>query len=93
MIRHGGNYLRKLNDAKLWQSKKDRFNVIIFDDECAKALKKLQHKHKAHKRYTDMIIIAMAEVGNHIVVTRNVKDFEKLLPKKYLENWIDERPS
>lgn len=70
----------------------NRFNVIIFDEECGKALKKLRHKHKAHKKYTDMIIAAMAEVGSHIVVTRNVKDFEKLLPKKYLENWIDKKP-
>ena len=71
----------------------NRFNVIIFDEECAEALKKLRHKHKAHKRYSDMMIAAMAEAGKHIVVTRNVKDFEKLLPKKYLENWIDERSS
>ena len=71
----------------------NRFNVIVFDEECANVLKKLRNKHKAHKRYTDMIIAAMAEVGSHTIVTRNAKDFEKLLPKKYLENWIDERPS
>lgn len=69
----------------------NRFNVIIFDEECAKALKELRHNHKAHKRYTDMLIAAMAEAGNHIVVTRNTKHLEKLLPKKYLENWIDEK--
>lgn len=71
----------------------NRFNVIIFDEECARVLKELRGKHKSHKRYTDMLIAAMVEAGNHTVVTRNTKHFEKLLPKTSIENWIDEKPS
>jgi hypothetical protein len=31
--------------------------------------------------------------GNHIVVTRNQKDFVDLLPKHQLQNWIDDPPT
>ncbi len=69
-----------------------QFNVILFDERCVEAMEKMQQKHKAHKRYTDMMIAAMAQVGKHIVVTRNKKHFEKLIPKSQLANWIDEEP-
>ena len=51
--------------------------------ECAEVLEDLRRQHKAHKRYTDMMIAAMAKAGNHVVVTRNLKDFELLLPSIY----------
>lgn len=68
----------------------DRFNVVVFDERCAAVLEELRNKHKAHKRYADMMIAAMAKVGNHIVVTRNQKHFRKFLPKSQLANWIDD---
>lgn len=68
------------------------FNVIVFDENCAKELIKLQKKHKAHKRYADLMIAAIAKAGDHVVVTRNIKHFENLLPKIQLANWIDEKP-
>jgi len=40
-----------------------------------------------------MMRAAMAKAGNHIVVTRNIKHFEPLLPKNQIVNWIDEKPS
>lgn len=69
-----------------------RFNVVIFDESCAAAMEDLQRKQKSHKRYADMMIAAVAKVGNHIVVTRNQKHFMKFLPKSQLANWIDEEP-
>lgn len=69
-----------------------QFNVVVFDERCAEAMEKLQRKHKTHKRYADMMIAAMAQVGKHIVVTRNQRHFTKLLPKSQLANWIDEEP-
>ncbi len=65
---------------------------IVFDEKCAKALAELRQKHKKHKCYADMMIAAMVLAGNHIVVTRNVKHFEPLLPKNKIANWIDDKP-
>jgi predicted nucleic acid-binding protein len=70
-----------------------KFNVIVFDQKSAEALERLQKKHKAHKWYADMMIAAIAQAGNHIVVTRNLQHFEILLPKQQLVNWIDDIPS
>jgi predicted nucleic acid-binding protein len=70
-----------------------RFNVIVFDESSANVLEEFRHKHKAHKRYADMMIAAVAKAGNHILITRNQKHFEKLLPKRQLANWIDEEPT
>jgi predicted nucleic acid-binding protein len=39
-----------------------------------------------------MMIAAMAKAGRHVVVTRNQKDFENLLPQNQLANWIDIGP-
>jgi predicted nucleic acid-binding protein len=83
-----------LAHQKLWQTQQflSQFNVIMFDDKCAKTLEILRLQHKAHKQYVDMMIAAMAKAGNHVVVTRNLKHFEPLLPKSQLANWIDEKP-
>jgi len=71
----------------------NQFNVLPFDEECARALEELQQHHQAHKKYADMMIAAMAKAGVHIVVTRNQKDFENLLPPNQLANWIDVEPA
>ena len=70
----------------------DKFNIIVFDEACTKALEELQRRYKTHKRYADMLIAAMAKAGNHIVVTRNQQHFEKMLPKNRIANWVDEKP-
>jgi predicted nucleic acid-binding protein len=69
-----------------------QFNQLLFDDKCAKALEELKQQHKAHKKYPDLMIAAMAKAGRHIVVTRNQKDFANLLPPHQLANWIDSEP-
>ena len=69
------------------------FNVVIFDERCVSAMEELRRKHKTHKRYADIMIAAVAKVGNHTVVTRNQKHFAKFLPKSQLANWIDEEPA
>lgn len=70
-----------------------QFNQLLFDEKCAKALETLKQQHKTHKKYPDLMIAAMAKVGKHIVVTRNLKDFENLLPPNQLANWIDIEPA
>jgi len=71
----------------------NQFNVVLLNDECAKELKELKRHHKTHKKYADMMIAAIARVGKHIVVTRNIKDFDSLLPPNQLANWIDIEPN
>ncbi len=70
-----------------------RFNIVVFDERCALSMIELKQKHKTHKRHADMMIAAIAKAGNHIVVTRNEKDFNKLLPGNQLVNWIDKKPT
>jgi len=70
-----------------------KFEVVIFDERCAEVFKQLKQQHKTHKRHADMMIAAMAKAGNHIVVTRNLKDFKLFLPSQQLENWIDDWPA
>ena len=70
-----------------------QFNQLLFDEKCAKALEELKQQHKAHKKYPDLMIAAMAKVGKHVVVTRNLKDFENLLSPNQLANWIDIEPT
>ncbi len=67
------------------------FEVILFDERCAEVFKLLKQQHKTHKRHADMMIAAMAKAGNHIVVTRNTKDFKLFLPSQQLANWIDDQ--
>ncbi|MCP5050647.1 MAG: type II toxin-antitoxin system VapC family toxin [bacterium] len=69
------------------------FNVVVFDERCVSEMEAFRRKFKKRKRYADMMIEAIAKSGNHIVVTRNKKDFEKFLPKNQLANWIDEEPT
>lgn len=70
-----------------------RFHVIVFDEPAAEAMERLRRKHRRRKRYADLMIAAMAEVGRHVVVTHNQADFVDLLPKAQLANWIDDPPS
>lgn len=37
-----------------------QFEVVVFDEKSAEILESLQRKHKAHKRYADMMIAAGA---------------------------------
>ncbi len=71
------------------QKRLNEFKIIIFDEKCAQKLEELRRKHKAHKRYPDMMVAAMALAGKHIVVTRNQKHFQIFLHKTQLANWID----
>jgi predicted nucleic acid-binding protein len=70
----------------------DTFQVVVFDDACVPVLQQLQARHRAHKRYAELMIAAIALAGNHIVVTRNVRHFADLLSAQRLANWIDDPP-
>jgi tRNA(fMet)-specific endonuclease VapC len=70
-----------------------RFRILSPDQSSAAAMSLLMKRHSSRKRYADLMIAAIAIAGNHIVVTRNQKDFVDLLPKHQLQNWIDDFPS
>ena len=65
---------------------------MVFDEACAEAMLQLQRTVRAHKRYADLMIAAMARAGDHVVVTRNQAHFADLLPPDRLANWIDVPP-
>ena len=69
-----------------------RFNIIAFDESCAVVLARIRQQHRQRKRYADLMIAAMTEAGNHILVTRNQADFVDLLPQSQLANWIGDPP-
>ena len=69
------------------------FQHISFDDASLIALQQLLKQHQSRKRYADVMIAALAKAGQHVVVTRNTKDFADLLPKVQLQNWIDDMPA
>ena len=70
-----------------------RFRIVFPDQASAALLAALLKQHPSHKRYADLMIAALASSGQHIVVTRNQKDFVDLLPKQQLQNWIDDPPT
>lgn len=69
-----------------------QFQQVVFDKAAAGVLESLRQKHRRAKRYADLMIAAVAVAGQHTVVTRNYRDFEDLLPKRQLANWIDIPP-
>ena len=73
---------------QLWQSYVliTKFKILLFDKEAKEELSKMLKKFKSKKRYADMMIAAMALVGDHVVVTRNTKHFADLLPSEQLAN-------
>ena len=51
---------------------------------------RLKDSKKTRKHHADTFIAAQVIAGNHILVTRNIKDFRDLLPMRQLQNWIDD---
>lgn len=68
------------------------FTWIYPDAKAAAAFAEMKKKFPKHNRLPDMMIAAIAIAGDHIVVTRNRKDFADLLPPLQLQNWIDDPP-
>lgn len=69
------------------------FSILSFDQPSATVFAQMLKQHQSRKRYADLMIAAIAKAGQHIVVTRNTKDFADLLPKAQLQNWIDDLPA
>jgi len=69
------------------------FQIVTVNQASATVFAQLLKKHRAHKRYPDIMIAAIALTGSHIVVTRNQKHFVDLLPANQLQNWIDDPPN
>jgi predicted nucleic acid-binding protein len=68
------------------------FQQASFDDASLVVMQQLLKQHKSKGRYADLMIAAIAKAGQHILITRNLKDFADLLPKPQLQNWIDDAP-
>lgn len=69
------------------------FQQVAFDDASLGVMQQMLKQHQSRKRYADLMIAAIAKAGQHILVTRNTKDFADLLPKAQLQNWIDDAPT
>lgn len=67
------------------------FEILDLDEATIDVAERFKRQIKTRKRYADFIIAAQAIVGRHIVVTRNVADFQDILPSAQLQNWIDNR--
>lgn len=67
------------------------FGILDLDEAAVAAAERLKRQIKTRKRYADIVIAAQAIAGRHIVVTRNVADFQDILPSAQLQNWVDHR--
>lgn len=65
------------------------FQILVFDEKSAEILKTLKSRFSDKKRYADLMIASIVLGGNHILITRNTKHFDDVLPKNQLQNWID----
>lgn len=68
------------------------FIILPLDETSALVFAQMLKQHQSRKRYADLMIAALAKAGQHILVTRNTKDFADLLPALQLQNWIDDVP-
>lgn len=66
------------------------FEIAYLTEDAIAALTVLLLQKQTRKRYADAIIAAIAIANDDIVVTRNVKDFQVLLPTAQIQNWIDQ---
>lgn len=66
------------------------FSICYVSEAAASELQVLRQRVKTKKRYADVIIAAMARAAGLTVVTRNVQDFNDLLPAQRVQNWIDQ---
>ncbi|MGH9832154.1 MAG: type II toxin-antitoxin system VapC family toxin [Blastocatellia bacterium] len=83
------NMLREQERLRSAQELLSAYQIIYLEDKAIAELVALRQRVKTRKRYTDVVIAAMALAGDHIVVTRNVNDFSDLLPAARIRNWID----
>lgn len=58
----------------------DGFETLYLDEAAITIATQLRQRTKTRKRYADLIITAQAIAGHHILVTRNMSDFEDILP-------------
>jgi len=67
----------------------NQFQIFYLDKEALSVAARLIKQVKTRKRYADVLVAAQVISGNHILVTRNTKDFRDLLSPKQMQNWID----
>jgi predicted nucleic acid-binding protein len=66
------------------------FAILYLDEPAIAAAGQIKKQIGTRKCYAD-IIAAQAISGRHTIVTRNISDFQGILPTGSLENWVDER--
>ncbi|NOT64220.1 MAG: type II toxin-antitoxin system VapC family toxin [Acidobacteria bacterium] len=71
------------------QATLQRFQVLWYTPAAIGQLMQLKSKFNTRKRKADAIQAALALAEDAVVVTRNLKDFNDLLPDAKIENWID----
>jgi len=81
-------YQRLLDTMDMLQA----FDIVPFDEACARIVLDIQKRSSTQKRYADVMIAAIAVVRDKILVTRNQRHFADLLPPDQIANWIDDRP-
>lgn len=84
------NMLREQARLRVTQESLNLYQTIYLEDKAIAKLVTLRQRVKTRKRYTDVVIAAMALADEYIVVTRNVADFKDLLPAARIQNWIDQ---
>jgi predicted nucleic acid-binding protein len=67
------------------------FAILDLDQTAVNVANQLKQQIKTSKRHADLIIAAQTIAGRHILVTRNITDFQDILPAAQLQNWIDDR--
>ncbi|MEM7535502.1 MAG: type II toxin-antitoxin system VapC family toxin [Chloroflexota bacterium] len=68
----------------------DEFPILYFGEKALAVAEQLKSQKKTRKRHADVLIAAQVIAGNHILVTRNIKDFRDLVPARQLQNWVDD---
>ena len=84
------NILREQERLREAQNLLSDFEVVYLNEKAVAELTVLRRRVSTRKRYTDVVIAAMALVDDHIIVTRNVNDFRDLLPAARIQNWVDQ---
>ncbi len=67
------------------------FEILDLDEATTSVVERLKRQIKTRKRYADIVMAAQAIAGNHVIVTRNIADFQDILPSAQLQNLVDNR--
>ncbi len=84
------NLLREQERLLAAQQFLSLYQTVYMDEKAVAELMALRQRVSTRKRYSDVMIAAMALASGDIVVTRNVDDFRDLMPAAKIQNWVDQ---